>query len=72
MRFYRLPKAFPPQVLAEARKIPSGVDASGRLDLRKKFVFTCDPATAKDFDDALSLEVDRRGNRTLGVHIADV
>jgi len=72
MKFYKLPKAFPAQVLAEARRISSKVDAAGRLDLRKKFIFTCDPATAKDFDDALSLEVDRRGNRTLGVHIADV
>jgi ribonuclease R len=31
-----------------------------------------DPATAKDFDDAISLERDERGNRVLGVHIADV
>ncbi len=72
MKFYKLPKAFPPNVLAEARKVPRKADASGRLDLRKKFIFTCDPATARDFDDALSLETDRRGNRTLGVHIADV
>lgn len=43
-----------------------------RLDLRKKFIFTCDPETARDYDDALSIETDRRGNRTLGVHIADV
>ena len=72
MKFYKLPKAFPAEVLAEARKIPRRADASGRLDLRKKFIFTCDPATARDFDDALSLETDRRGNRILGVHIADV
>ena len=72
MKFYDLPKAFPPKVLAEARKIPAKVDATGRLDLRKKFIFTCDPVTARDFDDALSLETDRRGNRILGVHIADV
>ena len=44
----------------------------GRLDLRKKFIFTCDPETARDYDDALSLETDRKGNRILGVHIADV
>ncbi len=43
-----------------------------RLDLRKKFIFTCDPETARDYDDALSIESDRRGNRILGVHIADV
>ena len=72
MKFYDLPKAFPPEVLAEAKKLPKKIDAEGRLDLRKKFIFTCDPVTAKDFDDALSFETDRRGNRILGVHIADV
>ena len=40
--------------------------------MRKKFIFTCDPVTARDYDDALSLETDRKGNRILGVHIADV
>ena len=73
MKFYRLPKSFPAPVVAEARKLARGaVSAKGRLDLRKKFIFTCDPASARDFDDALSLETDRRGNRILGVHIADV
>ena len=78
MKFYKLPRAFPPAALAEARRIsaqaPSDAEikGSGRLDLRRKFIFTCDPETARDYDDALSLETDRRGNRVLGVHIADV
>ena len=76
MKFYKLPKAFPPAVMKEARAIgAAGVGGSGyegRLDLRKKFIFTCDPVTARDYDDALSLETDRKGNRVLGVHIADV
>ena len=73
MKFYRLPKSFPAPVVAEARRLARGaVSAKGRLDLRKQFIFTCDPASARDFDDALSLETDRRGNRILGVHIADV
>ena len=78
MKFYKLPKAFPPVVLAEARRVSAGMDAEGelkrggRVDLRKKFIFTCDPVTARDYDDALSLETDRKGNRILGVHIADV
>ena len=78
MKFYKLPKAFPPAALAEARavagRIPTeaAMKKEGRLDLRKKFVFTCDPETARDYDDALSLETDRKGNRVLGVHIADV
>lgn len=74
MKFYKLPKAFPPAVMKEAKEVAGLKDASGlkRLDLRKKFIFTCDPVTARDYDDALSLETDRRGNRVLGVHIADV
>ena len=75
MRFYKLPQAFPPAVLAEARavgRLADGAVGPRRLDLRKKFVFTCDPVTARDYDDALSLETDRKGNRDLGVHIADV
>ena len=77
MKFYKMPKAFPPAVLAEAKKVARELAAldvtkSGRLDLRTKFIFTCDPVTARDYDDALSLETDRDGNRVLGVHIADV
>ena len=74
MRFYDLPKGFSKGVLADARKAAKtlAADIEGRLDLRKKFIFTCDPVTARDYDDALSLETDRRGNRVLGVHIADV
>ena len=78
MKFYKLPKSFPQEVLDEARRIPHPSSLvphpsfSNRLDLRKKFIFTCDPVTARDYDDALSLETDRKGNRVLGVHIADV
>ena len=78
MKFYKLPKAFPPAVLAEARRISARpisdaeIKRSGRLDLRRKFIFTCDPQSARDYDDALSLETDHKGNRVLGVHIADV
>ena len=45
-----------------------------RLDLREKRIFTIDPLTAKDLDDALSVE--RVGDSgdiyEIGVHIADV
>ncbi|WP_076782541.1 ribonuclease R [Balneola sp. EhC07] len=43
-----------------------------RKDMREDFVFTIDPADAKDFDDALSIELLENGNFYLGVHIADV
>ena len=74
MKQYNLPARFPKTVQQEARRIGNvgAVFFDKRLDLRKKFIFTCDPVTAKDFDDALSLETDRKGNRVLGVHIADV
>lgn len=80
MKQYDLPEAFPEAVIEEAERVgalprtdgsPSSVPG-GRLDLRRKFIFTCDPETARDYDDALSLETDKAGNRVLGVHIADV
>lgn len=40
--------------------------------MRDVLTFTIDPATAKDFDDALSFEVGEDGNYRIGVHIADV
>lgn len=71
---YDLPGKFPRDVQRESRRIAAAgaVFFDKRLDLRRKYIFTCDPATAKDFDDALSLESDRKGNVVLGVHIADV
>ena len=75
MKFYKLPRSFPREVLEEASRVKDlrhETEDAKRLDLRKKFIFTCDPVTARDYDDALSLETDRKGNRVLGVHIADV
>lgn len=74
MRYYGLPHRFSKAVLADAEKAAREKPApcKGRLDLRKKFIFTCDPVTARDYDDALSIETDRLGRRVLGVHIADV
>lgn len=43
-----------------------------RTDLRKERVFTIDPDTAKDFDDALSIKKNEDGTYDVGVHIADV
>jgi ribonuclease R len=43
----------------------------GRVDLREKLAFTIDPETAKDFDDAISVEREGDGLRAW-VHIADV
>ena len=45
---------------------------TGRRDLRDKRIFTIDPTTAKDLDDALHIEELENGEIELGVHIADV
>ena len=46
--------------------------AEDRIDFRKKTTFTIDPEDAKDFDDAISIEVLEGGNIEIGIHIADV
>jgi protein SSD1 len=40
--------------------------------LRQERVFTIDPASARDLDDALSVKVNDDGTYDIGVHIADV
>ena len=70
---FDLPEAFPAEVIDEAEKVALRVTRPGnREDIRGKYIITVDPATARDFDDAVSLETDAQGNRVLGVHIADV
>jgi ribonuclease R len=73
IRNYNLPQRFTDDVIREAEIAGRRADNPGsRTDLRDLLVFTIDPATARDFDDAISLERDSNGNRVLGVHIADV
>ncbi|KAJ9098168.1 hypothetical protein QFC21_004497 [Naganishia friedmannii] len=43
-----------------------------RRDMREERVFTIDPETAKDLDDALSIKALDDGTYEVGVHIADV
>ncbi|BFZ23671.1 hypothetical protein BsWGS_26710 [Bradybaena similaris] len=45
---------------------------SYRKDLRRCCIFTIDPATARDLDDAVSIEELGNGRYQVGVHIADV
>lgn len=44
----------------------------GRRDYRKQRIFTIDPTTAKDLDDALHIQELPDGSIEVGVHIADV
>ncbi len=69
------PLDFSPEVIAEANALPLEISQSEidqRRDMRAVTTFTIDPATAKDFDDALSFKVLENGNIEIGVHIADV
>jgi ribonuclease R len=64
-----------PEAIAEAKRIGSAVkerDIAGRTDFRDRKVVTIDGETARDFDDAISIETLKNGNYWLGVHIADV
>jgi ribonuclease R len=71
---YGLPYDFDAEVIAESEAIPEIIPQSEidkRRDMRDVLTFTIDPADAKDFDDALSVQwVD--GVLEVGIHIADV
>eukprot|EP00658_Telonema_sp_P-2_P048691 TRINITY_DN37024_c0_g2_i1.p1 TRINITY_DN37024_c0_g2~~TRINITY_DN37024_c0_g2_i1.p1 ORF type:complete len:769 (-),score=165.92 TRINITY_DN37024_c0_g2_i1:138-2444(-) len=66
------------EILAElAGRYPEGwtipeEELEARRDLRTECIFTVDPPTAKDLDDALQCEKMPNGNYKVGVHIADV
>jgi len=75
IRRYHLPSGFDADCLDQAHEAAGGFDPEqldGRGDITDKAIITIDPPDAKDFDDAISLERDARGNWILGVHIADV
>jgi len=72
---YGFPIRFPADVEQEADRIPFEIPAAEikrRRDMRYATTFTIDPVDAKDFDDALSVEVVGDGIYEIGVHIADV
>ena len=75
-----LRRRFDPAVEHEAREVSTATLApadgaewpADRRDLRSLPTFTVDPATARDFDDAISAAVADDGARRVWVHIADV
>ena len=72
---HEYPIEFPKEVEKEASKIPAKIgkdEIKKRRDFRKVFTITIDPADAKDFDDAISLQKLPNGHWEVGVHIADV
>ena len=74
MHDFNLPIKFPIEVNKEAEKLNSKIsekEFKRRLDLRKDITFTIDPEDAKDFDDALSVKINKEIYE-VGIHIADV
>jgi ribonuclease R len=72
---FQLPYEFPAEVMKEATGIPLLIpeaEIRNRRDFRNVTTFTIDPADAKDFDDALSVQPHPKGGWEIGVHIADV
>lgn len=73
---FGLPNQFPEEVERAADELDTAIKedeiVKNRRDFRKVPTFTIDPADAKDFDDALSLQRLENGHWEVGVHIADV
>ena len=75
MAEFGLPFEFPEEVQTESEGISEVIaedEIARRRDFRNVTTFTIDPADAKDFDDALSIEKLQNGHWEIGVHIADV
>lgn len=72
---FDLPYHFTNELEDEANALPDTVseqEIKQRRDFRDIITFTIDPADAKDFDDALSIEFIDENTYQIGVHIADV
>ncbi len=72
---YELPHSFSGKTAREVSRIPMEVrpeDVRDRLDLRSKLTFTIDGENARDFDDAVSVELSAKSTFLLWVHVADV
>ena len=72
---YGLPVDFPQEVINESMLVPEVItekEISSRKDIRGVTTLTIDPVDAKDFDDALSVNIISDNKIEVGVHIADV
>jgi ribonuclease R len=72
---YGLPVEFPQEVINESELVPEVItekEITSRKDIRNITTLTIDPVDAKDFDDALSINIINDNKIEVGVHIADV
>jgi ribonuclease R len=75
IRQYNIPDEHSPDAVEEARRLGGEVrerDIQRRTDFRSWLTVTIDGEHARDFDDAITLDLLENGNYWLGVHIADV
>ncbi len=74
IRKHQLPRVFPENVLAEARRVAhlDREEVARRRDFRGQPIVTIDGETARDFDDAVLVKQKDDGGFELQVHIADV
>jgi ribonuclease R len=75
LRHHGIEDGFAQEALAAADSLPENPgedEIQGREDLTRQVLVTIDGASARDFDDAVSLERLGDGLLRLGVHIADV
>ena len=71
---YNLPYEFSNDLIKEAeslKKLQNKEETKKRKDLRDINTITIDPDDAKDFDDAISVEI-KQNKIEIGIHIADV
>jgi len=71
---YNLPYGFSNELKNEAeslKKLQNIEEIKKRKDLRNITTITIDPDDAKDFDDAISIEI-KKDKTEIGIHIADV
>lgn len=72
---YGLSQDFPEEVIASVAHYPSQPDKQEEdkaENWKGRCVITIDPASARDFDDAIAIEKKNDGSWELAVHIADV
>ncbi len=75
VKTYNLCQDFPDDVIKETNNLKDEIskeEIKKRKDFRKDLTFTIDGDDSRDFDDAVSIKLNKKGQFVLGVHIADV